>query len=84
MLQIFLNLWLIPDFPTGADSKLPSSFKDACGYSNLNKAVSSRFSGSLWSPTVQHDGLAHRGGEQDQDDAAQSKALIAQPVDVLG
>ena len=35
MLQIFLNLWLIPDFPTGADSKLPSSFKDACGYSNL-------------------------------------------------
>ena len=35
------------------------------------------------SGNVQHDGLAHRGGEQDQDDAAQSKALITQPVDVL-
>ena len=32
---------------------------------------------------VQHDGLAHRGGEQDQDDAAQGKLGIAQPVDVL-
>ena len=47
MLHIFRSLWLIPDFPTGIDSKVPSSFNDACGYSNLNKAVSSKFSGSL-------------------------------------
>ena len=32
---------------------------------------------------VQHDGLAHRGGEQDEDDAAQGVPLVAQPVDVL-
>ena len=32
---------------------------------------------------IQHDGLAHRGGEQDQDDAAQSEPLVTQPVDVF-
>ena len=32
---------------------------------------------------IQNDGLAHRGGQQDEDDAAQSEPLIAQPVDVL-
>ncbi len=32
---------------------------------------------------VQNDGLAHGGSQQDEDDAAQSEPLIAQPVDVL-
>ena len=32
---------------------------------------------------IQHDGLADRGREQDQDDAAQRIAGITQPVDVL-
>ena len=32
---------------------------------------------------IQHDGLAHRGGEQNQDDTAQCKSLVTQPVDVL-
>ena len=32
---------------------------------------------------VQHDGLAHGGGEQDEDDAAQRVFFIAQPVDVF-
>ena len=32
---------------------------------------------------VQHDGLTYGGGEQDQDDTAQCKPLVTQPVDVL-
>ena len=32
---------------------------------------------------IQNDGLAHRGGQQDEDDAAQSEPLVTQPVDVL-